>query len=384
MANPTPQPTPQKTTSNPSPSPAPSKTTPTTTPTPAPVKVTPDNSDDGKDLPSNSSTLQSEINSLTQALDKLKGTVSTNQGDISTNTSDIKTLNSDVSTLKTAVNTDNTTISNDASQIAKDSVTIATDKMQLSMDSAQMQEEGNANNTGILNSNISSLKSQVTSAQSTVQSQAEQIKQLQQQIQQLQTQNQALSNQDSQRGNIVVDGTQATVDTMPTILTLPIFKKFTTNYYLGGNTTNSYYTGATVKRLPSIIANVEMNLNAMLNGRLYERYTPGAVVFHGYGNLTPQVEEQTLYQCLTECVEYRLITQQYVNLTNSYSGMVNGANNYQTQNNNVIGLRQDIQAKLSILGLYANVLIGKKVPKSTEYQTEHDGFNTINFSNLQQ
>ena len=366
VANPTPK---QTTSSTPGPS-----------PTPTPISTNPNNSGGS----GSSSNLQNEINSLNQALDNLKNAVSTNQGDISTNTNDIKTLNNDVSTLKTAVSTDNTTISNDTSQIAKDEATIATDKMQLDMDSAQMQEEGNSNNTGLLNSNITTLQNQVNSAQSTVQSQAEQIKQLQQQIQQLQTENQALSNQDSKRGNIVVDGPNASVDTMTTILTLPIFKKFTTNYYLGGNTTNSYYTGATVKRLPSIIANVEMNLNAMLNGRLYERYTPGAVVFHGYGNLTPQVEEQTLYQCLTECVEYRLITQQYVNLTNSYSGTVNGANNYQTQNNNVIGLRQDIQAKLSILGLYANVLIGKKVPKSTEYQTEHDGFNTINFSNLQQ
>ncbi|MBQ6628220.1 MAG: hypothetical protein IJH65_05315 [Methanobrevibacter sp.] len=175
-----------------------------------------------------------------------------------------------------------------------------------------------------------------------------------------------------------------TVDTSPTILTVPIFQQFTTNYYLSGNTSNAYYAATMVKRLPSIIANVEVNLNAMLNGRLYERYTPGAVVFKGWGSLSPQVEEQTLYQCITECVEYRLITQQYVNLTNSYSGMVNGQNNYQTQNNNVIGLRQDIQAKLSLLGLYANVLLGKKVPKSTEYQIDHDGFNSINFGNLQQ
>ena len=153
------------------------------------------------------------------------------------------------------------------------------------------------------------------------------------------------------------------IPTNNTILTVAIFQEYTTNYYFK-NTNNSYYSATTLSTLPSIIKNVEVNLNAMLNGRLYKRYPPGDVQFHGYKNLTPQMEAETLYECLTECVEYRLITQQYVNLNNSYSGTVNGSNAYNTQNNNVIGLRQDITAKLTMLGLYANALIGDVKPKS--------------------
>ena len=268
--------------------------------------------------------------------------------------------------------------------LSTDNNTIQTDTTQIN--ALETQIKGNQKVVSDANNQQSSLQTAVANAQGQVISAQNQINSLQQQIQKLKQENNTLSNKLSSantKSSITVNS-GTTVDTSPTILTVPIFQQFTTNYYLSGNTSNAYYAATMVKRLPSIIANVEVNLNAMLNGRLYERYTPGAVVFKGWGSLSPQVEEQTLYQCITECVEYRLITQQYVNLTNSYSGMVNGQNNYQTQNNNVIGLRQDIQAKLSLLGLYANVLLGKKVPKSTEYQIDHDGFNSINFGNLQQ
>lgn len=172
------------------------------------------------------------------------------------------------------------------------------------------------------------------------------------------------------------------IPTNNTILTVAIFQEYTTNYYFK-NTGNSYYSATTLSTLPSIIKNVEVNLNAMLNGRLYKRYPPGDVQFNGYKNLTPQMEAETLYECLTECVEYRLITQQYVNLNNSYSGTVNGSNAYQTQNNNVIGLRQDITAKLTMLGLYANALIGDVKPKAVVDNPWEDNGKLINYANLQ-
>ena len=325
--------------------------------------------------------LQDEINALKsqiQALQTQQSTNSTNVGtnktNISANTSSIAKNTSDINTLQQDINTitaNDKTIISDYNKVSQtneqDTDTITTLRNQIA-----------SNQTQVSNAQISLTQSEVQTAEAEGAEQytQKQVIALQKQVQQLQNQNQALT-----KNAINVNGT---VQTAPTILTVPTFQHFTTNYYLAGNSQNQYYTATLVKRLPSIISNVEVNLNAMLNGRLYERYTPGAVVFKGWGSLTPQVEEQTLYQCLTECVEYRLITQQYVNLTNSYSGMVNGQNNYQTQNNNVIGLRQDIQAKLSLLGLYANVLLGKKVPKSTEYQKEDDGFNTINFGNLQQ
>ena len=172
------------------------------------------------------------------------------------------------------------------------------------------------------------------------------------------------------------------IPTNNTILTVAIFQEYTTNYYFK-NTGNSYYSATTLSTLPSIIKNVEVNLNAMVNGRLYQRYPPGDVQFNGYKNLTPQMEAETLYECLTECVEYRLITQQYVNLNNSYSGTVNGSNAYQTQNNNVIGLRQDITAKLTMLGLYANALIGDVKPKAVVENGWEDNGKLINYANLQ-
>lgn len=162
-----------------------------------------------------------------------------------------------------------------------------------------------------------------------------------------------------------------------TILQVSDFENLTSNYYLSTLSNGNYYSSTTLSRLPSIIANVEINLNAMLNGRLYKRYPPGNVQYHGYNGLSPAVEKQTLLQALTECVEYKLITQQYVNLNNSYSGAINGSNNYQTQNNNVIGLRQDITAKLTLLGLYASILLGDKKPDSVLKANSCSGSGTI-------
>ena len=171
--------------------------------------------------------------------------------------------------------------------------------------------------------------------------------------------------------------------TQNTILTQSDFEALTTNPYFS-NTNNNYYYSTTLGNLPQIIANVEVNLNAMLNGRLYRRYNPSNLKFNGYNGLSPQVEQKTSLQCLTECVEYRLITQQYVNLNNTYSGVVNGTNNYNTANSNVIGLRQDIQAKLSVLGLYANILLGDKKPNSVLMTDTTGGTNVINYNNLQE
>ena len=156
----------------------------------------------------------------------------------------------------------------------------------------------------------------------------------------------------------------ATTTTNPpqTILTEQEFENLTSNYYLSNSAIGNYYSTVTLSRLPWIIYNVEINLNAMLNGRLYKRYPPGNVQYYGVNGLTPQIEQETLLQCLTECVEYRLTTQEYVNLSNNYAGNVSGQNNYSTRNSNAIGLRQDIQAKLSVLGLYANIIVGDKKP----------------------
>lgn len=115
----------------------------------------------------------------------------------------------------------------------------------------------------------------------------------------------------------------------------------------------------------------------MLNGRLYKRYPPTNLQFNGVNSLTPQVEEETLMQCLTECVEYKLLTQQYVNLNNNYSGNINGQNNYNTRNSNAIGLRQDIQAKLSVLGLYANIIVGEKKPEGVIKSYSNGGYLTV-------
>ena len=280
-------------------------------------------------------------------------------------TTENKTLNQELTTANQTITTDKTTIANDEAALKSANETIAKDKEVMLANEKTLVNMTQAINQA--NQDINSLNKS---------------------NKQLTAQNEALSQtlSGSPGHEAIAPGNTQTnpVPLMNTILSVAEFQKFTTNYYLSQTGTNGYFANSTLKRMQSIISNVELNLNAMLNGRLYEKYPPGAVVFRGYGNLTPEVEEQTLYQCLTECVEYRLITQQYVNLNNSYSGMVNGNNNYQTQNNNVIGLRQDIQAKLSLLGLYANVLLGKKIPKSTEYQNEHDGHLTINFSNLQQ
>ena len=335
-------------------------------------------------------TAQAEEQSAQQSVTSANATIKTDQTTITNDEDELKTeetanqtLTTENSSLTQQLKTANQTIASDEATINTDNTTIATDNQQIAKDKqalAQANKTIQANEQELVNLN-QSLTAQKNFTNNLINSKDKQIKTLQ-------TQNQAFSQalSGSPGHEAIAPGNTETnpVPLMNTILSVAEFQKFTTNYYLSQTGTNGYFANSTLKRMQSIISNVELNLNAMLNGRLYEKYPPGAVVFRGYGSLTPQVEEQTLYQCLTECVEYRLITQQYVNLNNSYSGMVNGTNNYQTQNNNVIGLRQDIQAKLSLLGLYANVLLGKKVPKSTEYQDEHDGHLTINFSNLQQ
>ena len=305
------------------------------------------------------------IKADTQTIANDKATITQEQNDITSLGNENSSLTQQLKTANQTITSDKATIASDGAALKSANETIANDKKVM----------------------LANEKTLVNMTQAINQANQE-VASLTKSNKQLTTQNQALSQtlSGSEGHEAIAPGNTETnpVPLMNTILSVAEFQKFTTNYYLSQTGTNGYFANSTLKRMQSIISNVELNLNAMLNGRLYEKYPPGAVVFRGYGNLTPEVEEQTLYQCLTECVEYRLITQQYVNLNNSYSGMVNGNNNYQTQNNNVIGLRQDIQAKLSLLGLYANVLLGKKVPKSTEYQNEHDGHLTINFSNLQQ
>ena len=335
-------------------------------------------------------TAQADEQSAQQSVTQAQATIKTDKATITQDEQTIKDDNTTITqendtitnlgnenkSLTQQLSTANQTISADQSTITADNQQIAKDKQAL----AQANKTIQANEQELVNLN-QSLTAQKNFTNNLINSKDKEINTLQ-------TQNKAFSQALSgSPGHDAIAPGNTEVNPVPlmnTILSVAEFQKFTTNYYLSQTGTNGYFANPTLKRMQSIISNVELNLNAMLNGRLYEKYPPGAVVFRGYGSLTPQVEEQTLYQCLTECVEYRLITQQYVNLNNSYSGMVNGTNNYQTQNNNVIGLRQDIQAKLSLLGLYANVLLGKKVPKSTEYQDEHDGHLTINFSNLQQ
>lgn len=160
---------------------------------------------------------------------------------------------------------------------------------------------------------------------------------------------------------------------MTTILSVEEFKQYTTNYYLGHN--NSYFTTNTSATLLNRIAGVETSLNAMLNGKLYQKYNPLNLVFNGTHNLTPQLEKQTLLICLTKCVEYNYLTGAYVNLNNSYSGNVNGNNNYSANNSNVVGLRNDIRDMLYTLGLYNNVITPNVSPSTTLYENANNVFN---------
>ena len=328
-----------------------------------------------EDLTNQNSQWQSKYDALNQQMQN----ASTQAGNtIKSDTNEINTDEKVISSIKQSLSQAQETIQSSNQTIAKNNSTIQNLQNQLKNAGQAVQHA---------NTQLDTAKTTINTQQNTLQQDASQINSLENK---LNTANQAnkileqtISGSASNPAIPVPPGT--TVQPNPnTILSVATFQAYTTNYYLAGKTSSPYYSGATAKRLQSIICNVEINLNAMLNGRLYEKYPPSAVVFKGIGKITPQVEEQTLYQCLTECVEYRLITQQYVNLTNSYSGVVSGSNNYQTENNNVIGLRQDIASKLSLLGLYSITLIGKKVPKSTEYQEEHDGFQSINFANLQQ
>ena len=139
-----------------------------------------------------------------------------------------------------------------------------------------------------------------------------------------------------------------------TILTTAIFQQYCDDYFLGANAPKNILNAHIQQQLPTIIRNVEVSLNAMVNGRLYQMFPPANVVFNGTANLTAESQEITLYSMLTEAVLYKLKTGSFVNVNNSFSGNVNGNNNFSTSNSNVVGLRNDIRDKLVQLGLYKN------------------------------
>ena len=171
------------------------------------------------------------------------------------------------------------------------------------------------------------------------------------------------------------------VSNLNTILTVTLFQQYTTNYYYA----NPYkqLSATTLNTLPQRISQVEMSLNSQLNGRLYQKYNRNNLVFNGNDKLSPADEEQTLYHCLTLCVEYNLQTGIYVNLSNSYSGNVNGTNNFSATNSNVIGMRNDIRDMLSILGLFNNAVIGQVRPKGvSDLNTINPYINTTNLHGL--
>ena len=139
-----------------------------------------------------------------------------------------------------------------------------------------------------------------------------------------------------------------------TILTTALFQQYCDDYFLGANAPKNILNAHIQQQLPTIIRNVEVSLNAMVNGRLYQMFPPANVVFNGTTNLTAESQEITLYSMLTEAVLYKLKTGSFVNVNNSFSGNVNGNNNFSTSNSNVVGLRNDIRDKLVQLGLYKN------------------------------
>ena len=139
-----------------------------------------------------------------------------------------------------------------------------------------------------------------------------------------------------------------------TILTPVLFQQYCDDYFLGASAPKNILNAHIQQQLPTIIRNVEASLNAMVNGRLYKTFPPANVVFNGTATLTAESQEITLYSMLTEAVLYKLKTGSFVNVNNSFSGNVNGNNNFSTSNSNVVGLRNDIRDKLVQLGLYKN------------------------------
>lgn len=131
------------------------------------------------------------------------------------------------------------------------------------------------------------------------------------------------------------------------ILTVDLFNQYSDNYFLSNNAPNNILNGSVRKTLPQTITNTETSLNAMLNGRLYQKYSPSGNI-----QFTNTTEQNTLYSALTECVLYRIQTGEYINLHTSYTGNITGTNNFSSGNSNVIGLRNDIRDKLVYLGLY--------------------------------
>ena len=145
------------------------------------------------------------------------------------------------------------------------------------------------------------------------------------------------------------------------ILTVDLFNQYSDNYFLSNNAPNNILNGSVRKTLPQTITNTETSLNAMLNGRLYQKYSPSGNI-----QFKDTTEQNTLYSALTECVLYRIQTGEYINLHNTYSGNVNGTNNFSSGNSNVIGLRNDIRDKLVFLGLYQSGSFSNATLPSTQ------------------
>lgn len=240
--------------------------------------IQPDNPNTASGGGSVPSAITDAISKLENEMQTVQGDVSTDQKDIATNTKDIKSLTSEVGTLKSDVG-------NDVAELASAQGTIKTDKATIAEQQATITSQSNqlGQNQTQLNQDkleIEHLQGSNAAGMGAITYQNNQIKQLQSQIAQLQQQNQTLLNKYTAKKEIVVEP-NTTVSPVTTILSVQTFKQFTTNYYLSGVGENGYYTASTLKRMQSIISNVEVNLNAMLNGRLYERYTPGAVIFKG-------------------------------------------------------------------------------------------------------
>ena len=153
--------------------------------------------------------------------------------------------------------------------------------------------------------------------------------------------------------------------TTSTILTTQIFQQYNSNYQLNFASTTNLLNGTIGVMLPNIILEVEVNLNAQLRGRLYATYQPYPnTKMTGINNLTPQVEQNTLYLCLVKCVQYKLLTGEYVNLNNTFTGNIAGTNNFSASNSNIIALRNDIRDMLKLLGLYSIGSFENVVPTS--------------------
>ena len=206
---------------------------------------------------------QSAEQSVTSANATIKAdaqTIANDKNTITQEQDDITTLGNVNSSLTQQLKTANQTIASDEATINTDNSTIAKDKQAL----AQANKTIQANEQELVNLN-QSLTAQKNFTNNLINSKDKQIKTLQ-------TQNQAFSQalSGSPGHEAIAPGNTETnpVPLMNTILSVAEFQKFTTNYYLSQTGTNGYFANSTLKRMQSIISNVELNLNAMLNGRL--------------------------------------------------------------------------------------------------------------------